>query len=80
MEVIAARLLIVATAALAVAYRLLAPPGSGFAVLRVAMAALLWAAVGWRLAETAESRPRQWLGLVLQALAVAGLAGAMTLL
>jgi hypothetical protein len=80
MEVIAARLLVVATLALAVAYRLAAPPGSGFAVLRVALAALLWAAVGWRLAETADSRPRQWLGLVLAALAAAGLVGAITLL
>lgn len=80
MVVIAARLLILATAGLAVWYRLLAPAGSGFAVLRVAMAALLWAGVGWRLAETAGSRPRRWLGLAMEALAAAGLVGAMTLL
>jgi hypothetical protein len=80
MLVIAARLLILATAGLAAGYRLLAPAGSGLPVLEVALAALLWAVVGWRLAETADSPPRQWLGLGLLALAAAGLVGAMTLL
>ena len=80
MVVIAARLLILATAGLAVWYRLLAPAGSGFAVLRVVLAALLWAGVGWRLAETADAPARQWLGLAMEALAAAGLVGAVTLL